>query len=223
LINFGHLIQEDRLMASVKKNKKAVKPAKRTRAAQRPLGKKVADWQLKPVKGPIERVGAIMLGDKPATVIGDDIAVGRLAPEFWAHANDWSVVHPLTADSGKVLVLAAVPSLSTNVCDKETRTFNEKAAALGDDIRVYVISADLPPTQKLWCGNAGVERVQTLSDHADTNFGVAYGTLIKERRYHRRAVFVIDRSGVVVYSVYMPALGAEPNYDEVLAAARAAV
>ena len=86
-----------------------------------------------------------------------------------------------------------------------------------------VISTDLPPTQKLWCGNAGVDRVQTVSDHQDMDFGVKYGSYIKERRYHRRAVFVVDRNDKVTYVAYMPVLGMEPNYDEVLAAAKAAL
>jgi len=117
----------------------------------------------------------------------------------------------------------SVPSLSTGVCDKETRTFNERASVLGDDVQVMVISADLPPTQKQWCGNAGVDRVKTVSDHMDADFALKYGTLIKERRYHRRAVFVVDRNNQVTYVAYMPVLGQEPNYDEVLAAAKAAV
>jgi peroxiredoxin len=47
--------------------------------------------------------------------------------------------------------------------------------------------------------------------------------LLKERRWHRRAVFVVDRKDTVRYAAYMPALGMEPNYDEVLAAANAAL
>ena len=107
--------------------------------------------------------------------------------------------------------------------DKETRTFNERAAALGDDITILVISSDLPIAQKAWCSGAGIDKVRTLSDHLDMDFGVKYGTYIKERRWHRRAVFVVDRDGKLVYVAYMPQLGLEPNYDEVLAAAKAAL
>ncbi len=210
-------------MATTKKTaKKAAK--KVTKKSAKPAKKKVAPRarSAKP-KGPPERLGVLELAGKPATVIGNDIVVGQTAPEFTAQANDWSALQGLASTAGKVRVLAAVASLSTSVCDKETRTFNERAAELGEDIRVMVISADLPPTQKLWCGNAGVDRVQTVSDHADLSFGVKYGTYIKERRYHRRAVFVVDRNDKVTYVAYMPQLGVEPNYDEVLAAAKAAL
>jgi thiol peroxidase len=54
-------------------------------------------------------------------------------------------------------------------------------------------------------------------------FGLNYGVLIKEDRILRRAVFVVDRTGKLTYVAYMPALGDEPNYSEVLDAAKAAL
>ncbi len=170
-----------------------------------------------------ERVGVIELAGKPATVVGDDVVVGQAAPEFTAQANDWSTVQGLASTAGKVRIIAAVPSLSTGVCDKETRTFNERAAELGEGVRVLTISTDLPPTQKSWCAGAGVSRAQTLSDHMDMDFGIKYGTYLKERRWHRRAVFVVDKNDKITYVAYMPVISVEPNYDEVLAAAKAAL
>ena len=78
-------------------------------------------------------------------------------------------------------------------------------------------------TQKKWCGNAGVDRVITISDVLNAEFGINYGLLIKERRFLRRAVFVIDRNNTLTYVDYMKSLGDEPNYEEVLAAAKAAL
>ena len=88
---------------------------------------------------------------------------------------------------------------------------------------IEVISTDLPYAQKRWCGAAGVDQVMVLSDHQTAEFGEKYGCLIKERRTLRRAVFVVDRLDKVRYVAYMPALGIEPNYEEVLDAARAAL
>jgi thiol peroxidase len=47
--------------------------------------------------------------------------------------------------------------------------------------------------------------------------------LIKERRYLRRSVFVVGRDGKLTYVNYLPTLGDEPDYDEVIAAAREAL
>ena len=135
----------------------------------------------------------------------------------------WSMVRGLGDTQGKVRILAAVPSLDTDTCDRETRRFNQEAASLSDDIVIEVISTDLPYAQKRWCGAAGVDQVMVLSDHMQAEFGEKYGCLIKERRILRRAVFVVDRQDIVTYVAYMPALGVEPNYEEVLEAARAAL
>ena len=170
-----------------------------------------------------ERYGLIQTGGKDATIIGDDIQVGQIAPEFTAHALDWSVVHGIGDTQGKVRIIAAVPSLDTDTCDRETRRFNQEAASLDKDIQIIVISTDLPYAQKRWCGAAGVDQVMVLSDHMEAEFGEEYACLIKERRTLRRAVFVVDRQDKITYVAYMPVLGVEPNYEEVLEAARAAL
>jgi thioredoxin-dependent peroxiredoxin len=119
-----------------------------------------------------------------------------------------------------VRIIASIPSIDTPVCDRETRKFNEEAAALSSDISILIISMDLPVAQKRWCGAAGVDQVTTFSDVVEADFGKKYGTLMKEVRLLRRAVFVVDKNDVVTYSAYMPANGVEPNYEEVLSAAK---
>ncbi len=175
-----------------------------------------------------ERNDVIKLGDNYATILGDDVAVGQVAPTFRAQVGSWgdtppfTEVDPLALTAGKVRILAAVPSLSTSVCDAETRRFNEEAAALGDGVVVITISTDLPPTQKSWCAAAGVDRVYTVTDHMDLDFGAKYGTWMKERRWHRRAVFVVGKDNTITYAAYMGSLGEQPDYAAVLAAAQAA-
>jgi thiol peroxidase len=170
-----------------------------------------------------KRKGLIQVGGKDATVIGDDIKVGQKAPDFAVFKTDWTPIRALKESRGKVRIIAAVPSLDTDVCDRETRRFNQEAAALGRDIVIFAVSTDLPYAQKRWCGAAGIDQVLTVSDSYKADFGKKYACLIEERRILRRAVFVIDRKGIVTYVDYMPALGNEPKYDEVLAAARQAL
>jgi thiol peroxidase len=172
---------------------------------------------------PTIRTDVIKLGDKFATVIGDDVAVGQAAPEFTSVVPGWGSINPLQESRGKVIILSAVPSLDTDVCDRETRRFNEEAAKLGDDIVIYTISTDFPMAQKRWCGAAGVEKVKVVSDVLETDFGIKYGALIKERRYLRRSVFIVGRDGKLVYVKYMPVLAEEPNYEEVINAAKEAL
>ena len=171
----------------------------------------------------MERSGLLQIAGKDVTVIGPDIEVGQKAPEFRLHTQDWSFVDVLDSTKGKVRIIAAVPSLGTSTCDMETKRFNQETASLDPNIVIITVSTDLPYTLKNWCAAAGVDKVQLLSDHYDGNFGEKYGTLVKERRIERRAVFVVDKHDKVVYSAYMPALGEQPNYEEVLAAAKKAL
>jgi thioredoxin-dependent peroxiredoxin len=171
----------------------------------------------------MERLGVITFAGKDVTVIGDDIHIGNQAPEFTAQAQDWSLVNVLELTKGKVRIIASAPSLSTSVCDRETRTFNEQAVDLGEEITIFVISNDLPFTQKHWCGAAGVDRVTVVSDHMSFDFGKKYGCLIKELGILRRAVFVIDQNDVVTYVAYMKTIGDEPDYSAVIKAAKAAL
>lgn len=113
-----------------------------------------------------------------------------------------------------------MPSLDTSVCDRETRRFNEEAGRLGNDVVVLTISMDLPFAQKRWCGAAGIKNVLTLSDHRDASFGRAYGVLIKEIRLLARAVFVVDRTGVIRYIQVVNELTNEPDYEAVLKAVK---
>jgi thiol peroxidase len=168
----------------------------------------------------IERFGLIKFAGNDVTVIGPDITIGQKAPEFTVHTQAWSDFNGLGGTSGKVRIISTILSLSTSVCDRETRRFNQEASGMDDRIVILTISMDLPFAIKDWCAAAGVDRVITLSDHKTAEFGQKYGVLIKEHRILRRAIFVVDQNDQVVYSAYMPAFGDEPNYPEVLEAAR---
>lgn len=170
-----------------------------------------------------ERYGVFKFAGQDVTVLGPEIEVGQKAPEFTVTTQDWTAFNGLEETKGKVRIIAALPSLSTSVCDRETRRFNEEATRLDERIVILTISLDLPYTLKSWCAAAGVDRVITLSDNLQTDFGTKYGVLIKEHRVFRRAVFVVNQEDQVVYAAYMATNGDEPNYPEVLEAARQAL
>lgn len=165
----------------------------------------------------IERKNAVTFHGDPLTLMGEEVRVGDTAPDFTLLDNDMKPVS-LSAFKGMKVILASVPSLDTPVCDMETRRFNAEAAAFGEDVKILTISMDLPFAQKRWCGAAGIDEVQTLSDHRDGAFGEAYGVLIKELRLLARAVFVISPDGVVEYVQYVPDITHEPDYDKALEA-----
>lgn len=166
-----------------------------------------------------ERSGIATIEGKPLTLVGEEVKVGDKAPDFTVLDNDLSPVD-FSSYRGKVCVISSVPSLDTPVCDTETRRFNQEAGRLGSDVVILTISMDLPFAQKRWCGAAGVDKVQTLSDHREASFGTAYGVLIKELRLLARAIFVVDRDGIIQYIQLVEELTKEPDYEAVLNAVR---
>lgn len=167
-----------------------------------------------------KRTGVITFKGNPVTLVGPDITVGDKAPDFKVVDNG---LQPVTLDSakGKVQLIAVVPSIDTGVCDTMTRKFNQDAADLPDSVAVYTISVDLPFAQGRWCGNAGIERVKTLSDYQDRSFGLAYGLLIDELKLLARAVYVVDAQGKVAYREIVSEVTAEPDYQAALNAVKA--
>ena len=166
-----------------------------------------------------ERKGIVTMKGQSLTLMGDEIKVGQAAPHFKVLANDLSEVD-LSLYEGKTCVICSVPSLDTSVCDVEMRRFNKEAAAFGNDAAVLTISMDLPFAQMRWCGSAGIENVHTLSDHRDASFGKAFGVLIKELRLLARAVFIVDKSGIVQYVQIVNELTNEPDYKAVISAVK---
>ena len=132
-------------------------------------------------------------------------------------------MNTLESTQGKVRLIGSLPSLSTAVCDRETRKFNIEASSLSNDIAILMLSMDLPFTLNQWCTAAGVDRVINLSGQRDAEFGEKYGVLLKELDVFRRAVFVVDPNGKIDYVDYLPTLEDEPDYETVLEAARKAL
>jgi len=166
-----------------------------------------------------ERTGLVTIHGNPLTLIGTETGTGSPAPEFEVLDNDLAPVK-FSAFRGKICLISSVPSLDTPVCDTETRRFNQDAQGLHPDVEILTISMDLPFAQKRWCGAAGAKRVRTFSDHRDASFGKAYGVLIKELRLLARAVFVVDRKGILQHLELVREVASEPDYEAAYRAIR---
>ena len=169
-----------------------------------------------------ERSKAVTLKGNPMTLVGDELKVGDPAPDFSLKATDMSD-KSLADFAGKVKLISVVPSIDTPVCETETRTFNERAADLGDDIVVLTVSVDTPMAQKRFCAAQGIEKVHMLSDFKDHSFGPAYGVRIKEVGLLARQIFVVDKNNKITYTQLVGEVAEEPDYDAALGAAKSAL
>ncbi|RME28332.1 MAG: thiol peroxidase [Deltaproteobacteria bacterium] len=162
---------------------------------------------------------SVTLNGRELELSGKPPEIGSAMPDFEALDNDLNP-RRLSDYRGKIVVISSVPSLDTPVCDMQTRRFNKEASELGQDVVVLTLSMDLPFAQKRWCAAAGVDRVITLSDHRDADFGKKSGLLIPAIRLLARAVLVLDREGIVRYVQLVPEVSSEPEYEPVLTAVK---
>ena len=170
----------------------------------------------------MERANAITVKGNGVTLIGPELKAGDSAPDFTV--VDKGLQEKRLSDfAGKVKILSVTPSLDTPVCDAQARRFNEEAAGLGDKVAVINLSMDLPFAIARFCTTAGIDKVETLSDHRDASFGSAYGVLIKELRLHARAIFVVDDQDKITYVEVVPEMVDSPDFDAALEAAKAAL
>ena len=154
---------------------------------------------------------------------GPELKAGDKAPNFKLQQNTSSGLVDVSLETyaGKTLLLSVLPSVDTPVCALQTKTFNERASKLPDNVVVLTVSTDLPFAQGRFCGAEGIDKIQTASDHRDTSFGSAFGVLIAEgplQRVLSRAIFIVNPEGSLKYVEYVPEVSSHPDYDAALAA-----
>ena len=169
-----------------------------------------------------KRTGVVTFAGNPIALLGKEVKVGDKAPAFTLLDN--GLGEKTLADyAGKVKVISVVPPLDTGVCDAQTRWFNQNVSKLGENVVVLTVSVDLPFAQKRWCGAAGIDKVETLSDHRDLSFGENYGFILEGLRLLSRGIVVIDKDDVVRYVEYVPEVTSAVNFDAAEAATKALV
>lgn len=154
---------------------------------------------------------------------GKAVNVGDKAPVVTVVGKDLSDV-VVGGASENTQLLIVVPSLDTGVCDMETRKFNQEASSL-NGVKAVVVSMDLPFAMGKFCSTAGIESLTVASDFRNKEFANNYGVLIADgalRGVTCRAIFVINKDGVVTYKEIVPEITAEPDYTSALEAAKQA-
>ena len=154
---------------------------------------------------------------------GNALNVGDKAPSVIATGTDLSDVE-IGVAKDKVQLIITVPSLDTDTCAAETRRFNVDVNNL-DICETTVVSMDLPFAADRFCTTEGIENLTVASDYIDKEVSKAFGILMDDNKLKglsARAVFVIDRSGEIVYKEIVPEVTDEPNYEAALEAIKEA-
>ncbi|PSM53082.1 lipid hydroperoxide peroxidase [Campylobacter blaseri] len=158
----------------------------------------------------------ITVGGNVANLVGNEVNVGDLAPVVELAAKDLSSIK-VGGVSDKIQILAVVPSLDTEVCATETRKFNQSVAGK-DNVKLTVISMDLPFAMGRFCSTEGIENIQVGSDFRNKDFANAYGVLIKDGALaglSARAIFIVNKDGKIIHKEIVSEVTNEPNYETI--------
>ena len=145
------------------------------------------------------------------------VDVGSKAPDFTLTNQDRQPVS-LSGLRGKPVVLAFFPAAFSSVCQKELCTFRDSMARLGKaNAQVYGISVDTFFTLKAFQDQQKLN-FPLLSDfnkEVIRDYGVFNEDMIGLKGIAKRAVFVIDKDGIVRHREVLDDARNEPDYDKV--------
>ena len=146
------------------------------------------------------------------------VDVGAKAPDFTLPNQDReSITLSEQLKSGPV-VLAFFPAAFSGVCQKEMCTFRDSASALNKvNARVLGVSVDTFFALKAW-GDENKLNFPLLSDFNKdviAKYGVVNPDMIGLKNIAKRAVFVIDRNGVIRHREVLEDARNEPDYEKV--------
>lgn len=144
------------------------------------------------------------------------ITIGQKAPNFNLPDQEKNMVS-LEGLKGKNVVLLFFPAAFTGVCTKELcQTRDELSFYNGMNAKVYGVSVDMPFSLGKFKEMNGItfpllsdfnKEAITAYDVCNENFSVGLKGVAK------RASFVIDKEGTVVFAEVLPNPGDYPNFD----------
>ncbi len=176
-----------------------------------------------PESAPVSRKqrAFITFRGEPYALSGVIPEVGAPAPDF--HLHSWlnaTRVEISLADflaNGLPLLLSVFASFDTPVSRLQAKVFDNRLRGFGEAVLGVQISSDLPFTINRAFRNEELIATVGASDYYDRNFGRAYGVLLEDSAVLARAVFVIDRGGILRHAEVSDEVTFEPDYDAAIA------
>ena len=144
------------------------------------------------------------------------IQKGDMAPDFQLPTAGDRIIKLSDFRGKKNVILSFHPLAWTGICaaqmedlQKEIRTLNENdTIALG-------ISVDSVPSKLAWAESLGIKDVLMLSDFEPKGAVAKEYGIYREAGTSERAVFVVDKKGIVKYAKVYP-ISEKPDLTEVL-------
>ena len=159
----------------------------------------------------------------PTTLDGKQMTIWREAPAARVTLLDGTPnVIGMIAPTAQLLI--AIPSLKTEVCSLGAKTFNELIRRF-DKLKTVMVTTDDIDFVRDYVEREGIDRSEMVID-TSREFAKKYGILISEGKLKdrlARAVFVIDREGLISYLEIVPEITDEVDYSRCIEAVEKAV
>jgi peroxiredoxin len=146
------------------------------------------------------------------------VDVGQKAPDFTLLDTDFKPRSLKEFIGSKNVVLVFFPAAFSSVCTKELCTFRDSMSKFNKlNANVIGISVDTPFAQKAFAEHNKL----TFTLLSDFNKDVIklYDVVLQDLRglkgLAKRAVFIIDKDGIIRYKWVSDNPGVEPNYNEI--------
>jgi thiol peroxidase len=157
-------------------------------------------------------------GTTELALLGDALEVGDPLPPVSLVDTHLQNVD-LSGRRGEVLFISVVPSLDTQVCERQTHILGEEGSRMPPGIVRITVSRDLPFAQKRFAEEAKLTDILYLSDYRKADFGRATGLLVDDIYLLARSVILVDKEGRVRYIQVVPELSHLPDMEKAFARA----
>lgn len=153
------------------------------------------------------------------------LSIGNPAPDFTTVDNTLTS-HTLSSFKGENVILAFFPAAFTGVCEKELCTFRDNLSRLSSsNAKVFGVSVDLPFSADAFAkkNSLNFPILADFSKDITKQYDVLFPNLanIPGLDVSARAVYLIDKEGIIRYVEVTENPGVEPNYDALMSAAEA--
>jgi len=163
-------------------------------------------------------MATITVHGTPTPLLGKEIKEGGEAPAARVTKLDGTQnVIGMIAPTAQLLI--AIPSLKTEVCSLGAKKFNELIKQF-KKLQTIMVTTDDLDFVKEYAENECIDAAELVID-TDRQFAKKFGLLIDGGKLNNRlarAVYVIDREGLISYKEIVPEIVDEVNYDACIAA-----
>lgn len=145
---------------------------------------------------------------------GKEVKVGSEAPAARITKLD-GTKNVIGMIAPNVQLLIAIPSLKTEVCSLGAKKFNDLLQKY-KKLNAIMVTTDDEDFLKDYISREAIENAEVVIDK-DRHFAKKYGILISEGKLKdrlARAVYIVDREGVVIYKEIVGEVVDEINYDK---------